>query len=91
MILSLDTHRKCALLDYEEIFIKIHQVIQIFIKMNVHTKTIFLLLLVIKLNTGVSVDTFNKLTVKIEEDVSSKSCNQTLSNLQVSDQCQRML
>lgn len=90
MILSLDTHRKCALLDYEEIFIEIHQVIQIFIKMNVHTKTIFLLLLVIiKQNTG--DDTFNKLTVRIEEDVSSKSCNQTLSNLQVSDQCQRML
>ena len=58
--------------------------------MNVHTETIFLLLLVIiKQNTG--DDTFNKLTVRIEEDVSSKSCNQTLSNLQVSDQCQRML
>ena len=54
--------------------------------MNVHSKTIFLLLLVIKLNTGVSVDTFNKLTVKIEEDVSSKSCNKTLNNLQVSYQ-----
>ena len=54
-----------------------------FIKMNVRI-VILTAVLAVKSCACFNVDSLNKLTVKIDEGVSSRHCNRTLSNLQVS-------
>ena len=54
-----------------------------FIKMNVNI-AFLTAVLAVKCCFCVNVESLNKLTVKIDEEVSSRHCNRTLSSLEVS-------